>query len=156
MIREGVSAKKHERGIDMRRTVIFAATGALACAALAFGGEGRNLRAIGEGRALYLTHCASCHDADATGVPELGAPDLTRIEERDGSFRPVHVRVHIEGKQYGKSTKGMPCWQQRLDAEHSLGRAYTFLEIYKLVKYLDFVQGGVPTVASLAKPSPEP
>ena len=43
----------------------------------------------------------------------------------------------------------MPCWQQRLTRVNGQDRACTFMEIYKLTKYLEFVQGGMPTVASI-------
>lgn len=148
----------------MKRTVVLVAGAALVCAAFAGGADTKELRAIGEGKALYLTHCAPCHGADATGAyPGAGSietpvPDLTRIEERDGTFDPIHVAVHIEGRPSGSCTADMPCWQQHLNRINRLSghdRACTFLQIYKLTRYIEFVQGGMPTVASIEAGSRE-
>lgn len=141
----------------MSRTIVVVAGAALLCAAQSQGADTATLRAIGQGKAVYLTNCAPCHGADAAGAVAgtnalAGAvPDLTRLEERDGRFDPIHVAVHVEGRPSGKCTSTMPCWQQRLTRAHEGDRACAYLEIYKLVKYLEFVQGGMPTVASLQK-----
>jgi mono/diheme cytochrome c family protein len=139
----------------MKRTVVLVTGAALLCAAASRGADTQTLRAIGQGKAVYLTHCAPCHGADSAGA-SLGTngvssaiPDLTRIEERDGRFDPIHVAVHIEGRPSGKCTASMPCWQQRFTRVNGQDRACTFMEIYKLTKYLEFVQGGMPTVASI-------
>jgi len=138
----------------MKRTVVLVAGAALLCASFARGADTNTLRAIGQGKAIYLTHCAPCHGADSSGG-RLGTnglsttvPDLTALEQRDGGFDPIHVAVHIEGQPSGKCTAAMPCWQQRLSRMNNGDRACTFLQIYKLAKYLEFVQGGMPTVAS--------
>jgi hypothetical protein len=108
------------------------------------------LKAIGTGRAIYLTNCAGCHGALAEGMTigddiPVVAPDLTLIQDRDGEFQPIAVRQYIEGRtRHGLGE--MPCWEYRFAAQH--GRPYSFLQIYNLVKYLDFIQGGVPMVAS--------
>jgi len=48
------------------------------------------------GRALFSTHCAGCHGADATGRD--GAPDLTLIAARnDGVFPEAQVMSVIDG-----------------------------------------------------------
>jgi mono/diheme cytochrome c family protein len=142
----------------MKRTVVLVAGAALLCATAARGADTHTLRAIGQGKAIYLTHCAPCHGADSTGA-SLGTngltsavPDLTALEKRDGRFDLTHVAVHVEGRPSGKCTSAMPCWQQRLTAMNNGDRACTFLQIYKLAKYIEFVQGGMPTVASLEGP----
>jgi len=139
----------------MKRTVVLVTGAALFCAAASRGADTQTLRAIGQGKAVYLTQCAPCHGADSAGA-SLGTngvssaiPDLTRIEERDGRFDPIHVAVHIEGRPSGKCTESMPCWQQRFNRVKAQDRTCTFLEIHKLAKYLEFVQGGMPTVASI-------
>ena len=139
----------------MKRTVVLVAGAALLCATAARGADTNTLRAIGQGKAIYLTHCAACHGADSSGGSHgtnghsTVVPDLTVLEQRDGRFDPVHVAVHIEGQPSGKCTSAMPCWQQRLNRINNGDRACTFLQIYKLAKYLEFVQGGMPTVASV-------
>ena len=138
----------------MKRTVVLVAGAALLCATFARGADTQALRAIGQGKAIYLTHCAPCHGADSSGSSlgtsgqDSAVPDLTALEKRDGRFDPVHVAVHIEGRPSGKCTEAMPCWQQRFSAMNNGDRACTFLQIYKLARYLEFVQGGMPTVAS--------
>ena len=106
------------------------------------------LRAIGQGRAVYLQNCAACHgplaqgnDGVSTGTDGLTcAPtDLTTIRARDGRFDPLHVRVHIEGQPWGKCRPGMPCWQQAF-RHTSGGDAYSMMQIHRLVKYLAWVQ----------------
>jgi hypothetical protein len=107
----------------------------------------RTLRAIGQGRALYLQNCAACHGALAggnTNVPvgtdgvTCAPPDLTSIAARDGGFSPLHVKVHIEGQPSGKCQPGMPCWQQVFRANHD--DAHALMQVYKLVKYLEWLQ----------------
>lgn len=138
-----------------RTTLVLVAAAALLCASLSWGADTATLRAIGQGKAVYLTQCAPCHGADSTGGGAgsdghpFAVPDLTRIEEREGTFDPIHVAVHIEGRPSGKCTADMPCWSQRLAQAYAQDRARAFLEVYKLVKYLEFVQGGMPTVESV-------
>jgi mono/diheme cytochrome c family protein len=136
----------------MKRTVVLVAGAALLCATAARGADTNTLRAIGQGKAIYLTHCAPCHGADSSGTSlgtnglDTAGPDLTILEKRDGRLDPVHVAVHIEGQPSGACTAAMPCWQQRFNRMNNGDRALTFLQIYKLAKYVEFVQGGMPTV----------
>ncbi len=130
------------------RHVILVVMGAALCAAPVARTEESTttLQAIGMGRALYLTNCAQCHGADARGAslaaPGNGqatsAPDLTAIERRNGRFDPVHVAYQIKGRASVDCTSGMPCWEY-LSGEPR-GRAYTNLQTWKVVKYLQFVQ----------------
>jgi len=122
----------------------------LAAGSLAWGDDDA-LRAIGQGRAIYLQLCASCHGPHGEGSPAgthehpLAVPDLTRIQERDGHFDRVHVAVHIEGRHDGlPSTTAMPCWSTVLRDAWPGGEAAAMLKIWKLARYVDFIQRRSP------------
>jgi mono/diheme cytochrome c family protein len=131
----------------MKPKIVLGAVALLVVAAFAQAKDTRKLQAIGQGRALYLQHCASCHGPQARGVESgesgeaASIPDLTRIEERDGVFNPVHVAVHIEGRRDGmKEETEMPCWGVALREEWPRGRGAAALQVWKLTKYLSFIQ----------------
>lgn len=123
----------------------------------------RTLRAIGEGRALYVQRCAACHGPLAQGLSNVptgtdgitcSAPDLTKIKDRDGRFDRLHVRVHIEGQASGKCAPGMPCWQQVLRQSVG-GDAYAFMQTYRLVKYVEWLQEHEQQAVAAVEPMPE-
>ena len=69
----------------LRLSVAFAA---LLCAAASRGGDTQALRAIGQGKAVYLTHCAPCHGARGEGTdkarslsPPARAPSAAEVEK---------------------------------------------------------------------------
>jgi mono/diheme cytochrome c family protein len=125
-----------------RLIVVLAGTALLAAPAVAQ--DGNTLKAIGQGRALYLVNCAGCHGADVKGTTagtNGGAPDLTLIALRDGEFRPLHVAGHIVGRRDGmKNEKTMPCWGRAFKEQWPRGEGVAALQVYKLSKYLAFVQ----------------
>jgi len=133
----------------MRIGCVAVAGAALLVATLAGADEKSDLRAIGEGRALYLTNCASCHGPDATG---LTGRDLTTIAQRDRAFSRVHVANHIQGRRDGLAGKPMPAWCAAFTHSWPGGEGAAMLTTRKLVRYLEFVQAGAPpaTVASAA------
>ena len=100
---------------------------ALLAADASIAGDKNRLRAIGQGRALFLAHCASCHGADARGAAtgaNGGAPDLTRIEARDGTFEPVHVAKHVDGRRLdGARPRRMPRWGEQFARSWPRGEA---------------------------------
>jgi mono/diheme cytochrome c family protein len=106
-----------------------------------------DLKAIGEGRALYLTHCASCHGHDASG---LTGPSLASIGQRDRAFSRLHAANHIQGRRDGMASAVMPAWGAVFSHRWPKGEGAAALKTAKLVRYLEFVQAGVPpsTVAS--------
>ena len=149
----------------MKSFVIVLAGAALAVSAQAFAEDfdTNTLRAIGQGRALYLQHCASCHGTAAKGNAEMAfgtngqtvtPPDLTALASRDGHFDGAHIRSHIQGRTWGKCGVGMPCWQQVFRAAQQSfgatgqGDAHTFLQMWKLTKYVEFVQTHNAVVAA--------
>jgi mono/diheme cytochrome c family protein len=121
---------------------------ALGVALPATAGDRNRLRAIGQGRALFLVHCASCHGADARGTgaeSEASAPDLTRIEARDGVFDPVHVAQHVDGRRLdGHGPHRMPRWGELFARSWPRGEAWAAAQVWKLTRYLDFVQETPP------------
>lgn len=84
-----------------------------------------NIERIEAGREVFATTCAACHGEDATGMREVGAPNLT--DDRwiyGGDLQTIVTSVH--GGRQGH----MPTWDERLtEAEikmlalyvHSLG-----------------------------------
>ena len=73
-----------------------------------------------EGAEIFRHYCASCHGVDGRGhgpasvALKHGAPDLTRIAQRNGGTFPFQrVKEIIEGKQSGPQAHGsreMPVW----------------------------------------------
>lgn len=138
---------------------LFAAAGA----AFSQDYDTRTLRAIGEGRALYVQHCAACHGPRAQGLQNVptgtdgitcSAPDLTKLKDRDGGFDRLHVRVRIEGQASGKCAPGMPCWQQ-VFRQSTGGDAYAFMQTYRLLKYVEWLQEHEQEAVAAAEPLPQ-
>lgn len=121
------------------------AVAALALPLSASAGDKDHLRAIGQGRALYLAHCASCHGPAGRGAE--GVPDLTRIEVRDGTFDPVHVAKHVDGRRLGRASSRMPRWGEHFARSWPYGEAWAAAQVWKLTRYLDFVQEPSPVLA---------
>jgi mono/diheme cytochrome c family protein len=132
----------------MKKLLIVLA-GAALVAAPAMAQDNNTLKAIGQGRAVYLANCAGCHGADAKGTTagtNGGIPDLTLIAWRDGEFRGVHVATEITGRRDGlKPETAMPCWGSALKRRWPGGPAAAALDIYKLTKYLEWAQEQAPT-----------
>jgi mono/diheme cytochrome c family protein len=115
----------------------------LALTSPALAGDKEQLRAIGQGRALFLVHCASCHGANARGLE--GVPDLTRIEARDGVFDPVHVAWHVDGRRRdAPQASRMPRWGDSFARTWPRGESAAVTRVWALTRYLDFVQEPSP------------
>lgn len=132
----------------MTKLVIVLA-GAALLAAPALAQDTNTLKAIGQGRALYLTHCAACHGPDAKGASVgtngSGIPDLTLIAVRDGEFRPLRVANHIVGRRDGMNDESaMPCWGAAFKDRWPQGEASAAVKVYKLSKYLAWAQQPAP------------
>jgi mono/diheme cytochrome c family protein len=127
----------------MKRLIVVLA-GAALLAAPAAAQDNNTLKAVGQGRALYLVNCAGCHGADVKGTTagtNGGAPDLTLIAVRDGEFKALHVAGHIVGRRDGmKNEKAMPCWGRAFKERWPRGEGAAALQVYKLSKYIAFVQ----------------
>ena len=68
-----------------------------------------NVKAIEEGRQVFLTTCASCHGDDAKGKVDMGAPNLTdQYWLYGGDLQMILTSVH------GGRTGHMPTWDKRL------------------------------------------
>lgn len=66
---------------------------------------------LAEGAAIFAENCASCHGADARGMRELGAPDLTdEAWIYGGDDASMFATIH-DGRQ-----GWMPAWEDRLTA----------------------------------------
>jgi mono/diheme cytochrome c family protein len=133
----------------MKTGVVLLAGAAFFVAPLLSAQEAGERFALGQGRALYLTHCAGCHGAlgfDTKGqrvhlpggaTNGGGAPDLARIQLRDGSFTSVHVARHVSGRECGLgSGPTMPCWKRHFENEWPTGEAMAAVKVYWLTKYL--------------------
>jgi mono/diheme cytochrome c family protein len=126
----------------MKLRIVAAMGTALLVAAVAGADDRSDLRAIGEGRALYLTNCASCHGKDATG---LTGRDLTGIAQRDRTFDRRHVANHIDVRHDGLAGGPMPVWSGVFKRTWPGGESASALKTVKLVRYLEFVQAGAPS-----------
>ena len=101
------------------------------------------------GRALFLTHCASCHGASARGDGPVASSlrqspgDLTQFARRNGGVFPSS-KVHriIEGRDVGAhGSVEMPVWGtvfRRLPTD-SIDRSAT-RRIEAIVQYLESIQ----------------
>jgi len=107
-----------------------------------------DLKAIGQGRALYRQYCASCHGLDGKGGgPSAAAlktapPDLTALT-KDGMFDEARVRTSIDGTHAATAHGGrdMPVWGRvfaKSGDRPSEGGAQT--EIWMLVSYIESIQ----------------
>jgi mono/diheme cytochrome c family protein len=120
----------------MRTWIVGAAGAFLLVAAGAAAGERGSLRAIGEGRGLYLANCAACHGTDARGAV---GPSLVELGA-EGTFSRLHVANRIEGRRDGIAGERMPCWGTRLQDSWPYGRPAALLTIHKLALYLESAQ----------------
>jgi hypothetical protein len=122
---------------------------AVLVAASAQARQPEDLTAIGQGRGLYLRHCAACHGADARGTGAV--PDLTAIAGRDGGFKRLHVQAQIRHSAGG----AMPSWERVLASPGFVrGEAAAAKDIWLLTRYLDYAQ--TPGVTVAGKPDTEP
>jgi mono/diheme cytochrome c family protein len=125
--------------------------GALLPPAAAADGDTNRLRAIGQGRALFLTHCVACHGLDGRGG--TGGADLSRIEARDGAFDPVHVAKHVDGRRVdGARPRRMPFWGDRFARSWPRGEAWAAAQVWKITRYLDFIQESSPPERATDRP----
>jgi mono/diheme cytochrome c family protein len=107
------------------------------------------LKAIGEGRGLYLKNCMPCHGVAVKGTegnpqPTPG-PDLTVIIVRDGRLDRLHLANHIRfGDQswYASAPEPgqMPAWGRVLRARNLGNEGKAACDILKLVHYLEWLQ----------------
>ncbi len=72
--------------------------------------EGVTMAMVDEGKALFggIAICQTCHNADGTGIPNLGA-DLTddEWEHADGSYASI-VKTVMDGVSADASSSGVP------------------------------------------------
>ncbi|MBX3596796.1 MAG: cytochrome-c oxidase, cbb3-type subunit III [Rhizobiaceae bacterium] len=64
---------------------------------------------IEPGKVVFAANCASCHGANAMGMQDLGAPNLT-----DSISLLVHSEADIESQVRAPKHGVMPAWQARL------------------------------------------
>jgi mono/diheme cytochrome c family protein len=105
--------------------------------------DDRDLKAIGQGRGVYLKNCAACHGADVKGG--AATPDLTAISVRDGAFEPLHVQARIRHAAGG----AMPAWGRVVTSRR--GDLAAVREIHLLTRYLEYAQ--TPGVTLAVRPS---
>jgi cytochrome c oxidase cbb3-type subunit 3 len=77
---------------------------------LAAAGQKADAQAAARAQTLFAEQCASCHGADAKGLREFGAPNLTDREWLYGGSR-AEIKAQIERGGGGV----MPTWGSRLD-----------------------------------------
>lgn len=102
-----------------------------------------------EGRALYMTHCASCHgtsargDGPAAGSMRVAPADLTQFAKRNGGLFPsARTYQIIEGRDVGAhGSVEMPVWGNvfRVTPPDSTEASVRY-RIHALVLYLESIQ----------------
>ena len=135
----------------MRLKVVAVGLALVGLGALGFADEftASELRAIGEGRGLYLKSCVACHGATARGVAEsptpAPGPNLTIIIVRDGAFDRNHVMNHVAfGDQplYAPRPGAgkMPAFNRVLHDRNFGNDGKAACDMLKVVNYLEFIQ----------------
>jgi mono/diheme cytochrome c family protein len=78
--------------------------------------SGLPAQADSPGEREYMTACASCHGADATGAGPMAqflnveVPDLTALSARnEGTFPLADVLAMVDGRACGPSAGNRPC-----------------------------------------------
>jgi mono/diheme cytochrome c family protein len=124
-------------------------TAAALLLAVGVSAEEPDVKAIGQGRGLYLQYCASCHGSDGKGGGPAGAdlktalPDLTRMPTKGGRFDETHAVVSIDGTRAVRAhQKGeMPIWGNVLaKSGPRRGESGAATQIHAVVKYLASIQ----------------
>jgi cytochrome c oxidase cbb3-type subunit 3 len=77
---------------------------------LSLGGREADAEKVAAGEAVFAESCAACHGEDATGMAELGAPNLTDAIWLYGG-EPAQIAAQIRQPRMGV----MPPWHGRLD-----------------------------------------
>lgn len=80
------------------------------------------LAGAADGKAVYETHCAACHQADGAGADGLAPPLLGTLGQRLGArqYVPGIVLAGLAGKMVSRGvsyTGMMPSWAHLADAE---------------------------------------
>lgn len=112
--------------------------------------ESADTKAIGAGRGLYLTYCASCHGASAKGDGPVAqslktkVPDLANLPLKEGKFDYDKIRTSVDGQQLVPShgTREMPVWGKVFTTTKGPGFAQT--EIWTLMQYIKSLQQPEP------------
>ena len=112
--------------------------------------------AAGDGKALYMQYCASCHGTQGDGkgplAPTLTTPpaNLRMLSQRFGNPLPEDVIVKfIDGRSDVKAhgPRDMPVWGKKFYAESGGNEAEVRDLITKLVGFLQSIQTGTRTAS---------
>lgn len=104
---------------------------------------------VDAGRDLFLTHCASCHGANARGNGPMAdrlrnqPPDLTTFTARNGgTFPSARIRDIIDGRAVAShGTREMPVWGNGFsNSRGGYGADEIKRRIEALVKHLESIQ----------------
>jgi Cytochrome C oxidase, cbb3-type, subunit III len=112
--------------------------------------------AAGDGKALYLQYCASCHGTQGDGngplAPTLTTPpaNLRILSQRFGNPLPTDlIAKFIDGRSDVKAhgPRDMPVWGKKFYAESGGDEAEVRELITKLVRFLQSIQTGTRTAS---------
>jgi mono/diheme cytochrome c family protein len=112
------------------------------------GSQAASAATIDAGRALFATHCASCHGPNGRGggpvAPELRheVPDLTRFAMRNGGMFPsVRVQRIIDGTEVPThGTREMPVWGDVFKRMRGASDAEVQRRIEAITRFLESIQ----------------
>ncbi|MCP5402240.1 MAG: cytochrome-c oxidase, cbb3-type subunit III [Novosphingobium sp.] len=100
---------------------------------LSLSGQEQPSASTQRGAEIFAANCVTCHGADAKGLRQFGAPDLTDAIWLYGGTR-ADIESQVNAPQHGV----MPAWSERLDPVtikmlaayvHSLGGGEDFVEV---------------------------
>lgn len=97
-----------------------------------------------DGRALYEQYCAVCHgqsgrgDGPAARLVKKPVPDLTRLVDKDGTFRFTHVCQRIEADR--SSDDQMPDWRHILKGNNPGSPGWAVLAHHNLATHIESMQ----------------
>ena len=100
------------------------------------------------GRALFVTYCASCHGSSGHGDGPAAAglrvkpADLSQFAKKNGGRFPMEkTRRIIDGREVGPhGTFEMPVWGDAFVKREGLSEEAARARIDALVRYLDSIQ----------------
>ncbi len=103
-------------------------------------------KALAEGRAVFLTQCASCHGDDARGSRSTGTPDLTDQDYLYGSGRASEIEAIVlhgirSGDDKGWDLAWMPAYGHAVPYARSALSSLTPTEIAQLTSFLLAING---------------
>ena len=103
---------------------------------------------IANGRALFVTYCATCHGTSARGDGPVGErfrippADLTQLaKQTGGAFVAVRIQRIVDGREVkSHGNVDMPVWGDAFKRREGLSEDAVRARIEAIVRYLESIQ----------------